>query len=55
MTDYIYMYGMIISTEAFLLSGEFPSADGYGEIKEKYHFIGGETGTACAVDRKSVV
>ena len=49
MTDYIYMYGMIISTEAFLLSGEFPSADGYGEIKEKYHFIGGETGTACAV------
>lgn len=43
------MYGMIISTEAFLLKGDFPSADGYGEIKEKYHLIGGETGTASAV------
>lgn len=49
MNDYIYMYGMIMSTEAFLLGGAFPEADGYGEIKEKYHHVGGETGTAAAV------
>lgn len=47
--DYIYLYGMVMSTEAFLLKDNFPSADGYGEIKEKYHHIGGETGTAAAV------
>lgn len=47
--DYIYMYGMVMSTEAFLLKGNYPNADGYGEIKEKYHHIGGETGTAAAV------
>lgn len=40
---------MVMSTEAFLLKGKFPSADGYGEIREKYHHIGGETGTAAAV------
>ena len=49
MEKYIYMYGQIMSTEAFLLKGEFPKADGYGEIKEKYHHVGGETGTAAAV------
>lgn len=49
MKKYVYMYGMVMSTEAFLLGGEFPKADGYGEIKEKYHHIGGETGTAAAV------
>lgn len=47
--DYIYLYGMVMSTEAFLLKCNFPSSDGYGEIKEKYHHIGGETGTAAAV------
>lgn len=47
--DYIYLYGMVISTEAYLLKDKFPLADGYGEIKEKYHLIGGETGTAAAV------
>ena len=49
MKDYIYLYGMVMSTEAFLLKNSFPSPDGYGEIKEKYHHIGGETGTAAAV------
>lgn len=47
--NYIYMYGQIISTVSFLLYGDFPKADGYGEIKEKYHLVGGETGTAAAV------
>lgn len=49
MKNYIYLYGMVMSTRAFLLKGKFPSADGYGEIREKYHHIGGETGTAAAV------
>lgn len=49
MKNYIYMYGQIMSTVSFLLYGDFPKADGYGEIKEKYHLVGGETGTASAV------
>lgn len=49
MNNYIYLYGMVMSTEAFLLKSSFPKADGYGEIKERYHHVGGETGTAAAV------
>lgn len=49
MNGYIYMYGQVMSTYAFLLCGTFPKPDGYGEIKEKNHLIGGETGTAAAV------
>ncbi|MCM1054566.1 MAG: carbohydrate kinase family protein [Bacteroides sp.] len=49
MSDCIYMYGQIISTVSFLLYDKFPEADGYGEIKEKHHLVGGETGTAAAV------
>ncbi|MCM1299737.1 MAG: carbohydrate kinase family protein [Firmicutes bacterium] len=49
MKDYIYLYGQIISTESFLLYGDFPEADGYGEIKERYHLVGGETGTAAVI------
>lgn len=47
--DFVYLYGMIMSTESFLLKGSFPAPDGYAEIKEKHHHIGGETGTAAAV------
>ncbi len=47
--DFIYMYGMVMSTQSFLLEGEYPSPDGYAEISEKYHLLGGETGTAAAV------
>ncbi len=49
MDKYIYMYGQVMSTYSFLLSTDFPKADGYGEIHKKYHLLGGETGTACAV------
>ncbi|WP_124098046.1 carbohydrate kinase family protein [Ruminococcus sp. Marseille-P6503] len=49
MSDYIYMYGMVMSTYAYLLCGNYPEADGYAEIKEKYHHLGGETGTAAAI------
>lgn len=47
--SYIYMYGQVMSTYAFLLSTDFPAPDGYGEISEKNHLVGGETGTAAAV------
>lgn len=47
--NYVYMYGQIMSTYAYLLSGVFPEADGYAEIARKCHIVGGETGTAAAV------
>lgn len=47
--QYVYLYGMVMSTESFLLKYDYPKADGYCEIKEKYHLIGGETGTAAVV------
>ncbi|MCM1329479.1 MAG: carbohydrate kinase family protein [Ruminococcus sp.] len=46
---FIYLYGMVMSTESFVLCGDFPKADGYGEISDRRHGIGGETGTAAAV------
>ena len=49
MDNYVYMYGQIISTQSFLLKGSFPKPDEEAEIKEKYHLVGGETGTAAAV------
>lgn len=49
MEKYVYMYGQIMSTQSFLLKGRFPAADDYAEIKERYHLVGGETGTAAAV------
>ncbi len=49
MSHDIYLYGMIIWTTGFLLSGDYPAADGYGEINELRTFTGGETGAAAAV------
>lgn len=49
MGKYVYMYGQIMSTHSFLLKGCFPIPDDYAEIKEHYHLVGGETGTAAAV------
>ncbi|MGN1147093.1 MAG: carbohydrate kinase family protein, partial [Lachnospiraceae bacterium] len=49
LSDYVYLYGMVMSTHSFLLNGDFPKADGYGEIREKHYLLGGETGTAAAV------
>lgn len=48
-SDYVYLYGMVMSTWSYLIDGDFPRADGYGEIMEKHHLPGGETGTAAAV------
>jgi sugar/nucleoside kinase (ribokinase family) len=47
--NYIYLYGQIMTTQSFLLYGQYPKADGYAEIKERYHLLGGETGTAAAI------
>ena len=40
---------MVMSTESFVLQGDFPHADGYCEIADKRAGIGGETGTAASV------
>lgn len=45
----IYLYGMIMSTQSFLLHDKFPEPDGYAEIKQRRHLLGGETGTAAAI------
>ena len=44
-----YLYGMILRTNSFLLKGDYPKADTYGEILEKYSLPGGETGTCATV------
>lgn len=49
MSEMIYLYGMVMSTESFALCWDFPAEDGYGEIRERHSGIGGETGTAAAV------
>lgn len=48
MTD-IYLYGMVLATNSFLLNGPFPAAESYTEIKTRYRLPGGETGTAATV------
>lgn len=45
----VYLYGMVLVTNSFLLKGEYPKADTYGEIKEKFRLPGGETGTCATV------
>lgn len=47
--EYVYMYGMVMSTRSYLLCDSFPKPDGYAEIDKKYFLLGGETGTAAAV------
>lgn len=45
----IYLYGMILKTNSFLLECQYPAADSYGEIHSKYELTGGETGTCATV------
>ncbi|HKL79143.1 MAG TPA: PfkB family carbohydrate kinase [Mobilitalea sp.] len=45
----VYLYGMILITNSFLLKGSYPEADTYGEIDKKYCLPGGETGTCATV------
>lgn len=48
-TTDVYLYGMILITNSFLLQGSYPEPDTYAEIKERYILPGGETGTAATV------
>ncbi len=45
----LYLYGMVLITNSFLLKDSYPAPDTYGEIKEKYILPGGETGTAATI------
>ena len=45
----IYLYGVIMQTNGFLLKHDFPKADSVCEIKEQYTLPGGETGMAAIV------
>lgn len=45
----VYLYGMIVLTNSFLLQNEYPVADTYGEIKQSFILPGGETGTCATV------
>lgn len=45
----IYLYGVIMQTNGFLLKHDFPKADSTCEIKEQYLLPGGETGMAAIV------
>ena len=44
-----YLYGMVLASTSFLLKNGFLKPDEYSEIKEKYRFPGGETGTCATV------
>jgi len=45
----VYLYGMILITNSFLLRDAYPEPDTYGEITQKYSLPGGETGTCATV------
>lgn len=45
----VYLYGMVLLTESLLLRGDYPEADGYGEIAERHTVTGGETGTCATI------
>src|SRR5690554_5367401 len=45
----VYLYGMILITNSFLLRDRYPEPDTYGEISEKHTLPGGETGTCATV------
>lgn len=45
----VYLYGMILMTNSFLLKDSYPEPDTYGEITKRYSLPGGETGTAATV------
>lgn len=45
----IYLYGMVLVSNSFLLKGDFPQSDTYSEFTRKYHLPGGETGSCATV------
>lgn len=45
----VYCYGMILKSNSFLMENGFLKPDAYSEIRAKYEFPGGETGTCATV------
>jgi hypothetical protein len=46
---YIYLYGMVLTTQHIRTRWAYPKPDTYCEVEEKYYGIGGETGTAAVI------
>jgi sugar/nucleoside kinase (ribokinase family) len=46
-TANVYLYGMIVLSTVHRITGDFPEADGYGEIEETHVIPGGETGNSA--------
>lgn len=49
MQSEVYLFGMILASNSFLLKGGFLRPDEYSEISERYRLPGGETGTCATV------
>jgi len=47
--SHVYLYGMIVLSTIHRLAGDYPEADGYGEIEETHVVPGGETGNSALV------
>lgn len=47
--SYIYLYGMVLTSQHIRIKGKYPKADTYCEIEGKYYGVGGETGTAAVI------
>jgi len=45
----VYLYGMIVLSTVHRLPGDYPDADGYGEIEETHVVPGGEAGNSAIV------
>lgn len=45
----VYLYGMTVWSTIHRLAGDYPQADGYGEIEETYQVPGGEAGNSAIV------
>ncbi len=45
----VYLHGMVLVSNSFLLKDKYPEPDTYGEIAKRYRLPGGETGTCATV------
>ena len=45
----VYLYGMILATNSFMVKGDFLEPDSYSELSEKYRLPGGETGASATI------
>lgn len=45
----VYLYGMILATNSFMVKGDFLVPDSYSELSEKHRLPGGETGSCATI------